>query len=102
MNDTEKLLINDVKTVDTDKVSQKNKHTDFPSMFMDLLKKINFKVAFFILLLGSIIFSDVFMESMPKKYQDGISLNSTGTFVQLLCLTFGYIIVDLLVQGCIL
>jgi hypothetical protein len=99
MPDTEILVdVEDETIVKTDSKVE----SDFPSMGVDLLKRVNIKIAFFLLLLGSVIFSDVFIEQMPDKYQDGLCPNSTGTFIQLFTLVIGYIVIDLLSQGGIL
>ena len=98
MPDTETLV--DVEEVVTK--TDSTVESDFPSMCVDLLKRVNIKIAFFLLLLGSVIFSDVFIEQMPDKYQDGLCPNSTGTFIQLFTLVTGYIVIDLLSQGGIL
>jgi hypothetical protein len=73
---------------------------DFPSMGVDLVKKVNFKVAIFLFLIGIFIFSDIFIEKiLPKKYSDGNCATTQGTFIQLLLISFSYIIIDLLVSG---
>lgn len=76
---------------------------DFPSMLMKLCARINIKVAIFIFILGLFIFSDVFIKNILAGFRDGISSmncpTTYGTILQLLFLTFGYIFIDLLVQG---
>ena len=78
-------------------------NNDFPSMGVDLVKKINFKVAFFLLLVSMLIFSDVFMENIiPTKYSMGGVPDTKGTMIQLLMLVMAYIVIDLMVKGEIL
>ena len=104
MSDSETL------TEDTDvlncKTNTNNKSTDsdFPSMGVDLLKKINFKVAFFMFLIGLFIFSDIFIEKcLPKSSLDSTnSTNSYGTVVQMTILVLAYIVIDLLSQSGVL
>lgn len=76
---------------------------DFPSMGVDLIKRVNFKVAFFLLLLGVFLFSDLFVENiLSAKYRDADTPNTMGTTVQLVVFVLAYVIIDLLVQGGIL
>ena len=104
-SDSETLLNNDNTNLGN-KSGKSIDHTesDFPSMGVDLLKRINFKVSLFIFLIGLFILSDIFIDKfLPVSYQDGTNCpNSSGTVVQLIILVICYIIVDLLVQGGIL
>ena len=75
---------------------------DFPSMATDMIKGINWKIAFFIFILGIFIFSDVFIEMCLVNFTDTIDGDcptTKGTIIQLLFLVLGYIILDLSVQG---
>jgi hypothetical protein len=73
---------------------------DFPSIFTDIFKTINWKVAFFMYLLAIVIFSDVFIDIMLTKDSIyGDCPNTKGTMIQITFLIIGYIIIDLLVQG---
>jgi len=95
----------DSETLDTPSYSEVEKEpdNDFPGMSVDLVKKINFKVAFFLLLIGMFIFSDIFMNNvLPESMHEGGMPTSKGTMVQLMLLVMGYIVIDLLVQGEIL
>lgn len=95
MSDSEELV-----DVEPPAVRQKQNSGDFPSMSMELIKRINFKVAFFILILGLYLFSDVFVEQLlPVDYHSAGCANTKGTTVQLIILVLSYIIIDLLVQG---
>ena len=102
MADSETLTddtINDKKII-----NDNSRDSDFPSMGVDLLKKINFKVAFFMFLIGLFIFSDIFIEKcLPASYQDGSNCtNSYGTIAQMTILVLVYVVIDLLSQGGIL
>lgn len=103
MSDTETLTTDKYKPK-KDKCKYDNGNSDFPSMGVELFKKINFKVALFMFLIGLVILSDMFIEKfIPIEYQDGTNNpNTKGTFLQLLVMVISYIIVDLLVQGDIL
>jgi hypothetical protein len=75
---------------------------DFPSMFTDLCKKLNIKVAFFLGLISFIILSDVFIENViPNNeiYRFGNDVTSKGTIIQIIFLVVGYILIDLLAHG---
>jgi hypothetical protein len=73
---------------------------DFPIMGMDLMKRINFKIATFLFLIGFFIFSDVFINKLlSKEYHEMGCPTSQGTMVQLLLLVVSYILIDLLAQG---
>ena len=95
MTDTESLTDSEPTTN-----KQKASNCDFPSIGIDLLKRVNFKVAFFIFIMGLYLFSDVFVEHvLPTSYREGDTANSNGTMVQLIILVFAYMTIDLLVQG---
>jgi len=92
----------DTETLGDDQspVNEHVKNDDFPSMGMDLLKKINFKIAIFIFVIGLFIFSDVFVKKiMPANYSVLDSPTNIGTIMQMGTLTASYICIDLLVQG---
>ena len=73
---------------------------DFPRIGVDLIKKINFKVAAFLFFVGLFIFSDIFIENfIPRNMVDGFCADSKGTAIQLLVFVLAYIVLDLLVQG---
>jgi hypothetical protein len=101
-------MTKDYETFDCSSKRNKRKpkdNDDFVSMCSDLLNGINWKVSLFIFILGMFIFSDVFIEVflLPiDKAVEGDIATSKGTIIQLLSLTFGYILIDLLVQGEIL
>ena len=75
---------------------------DFSSMTIDLIKKINFKVAIFIFLIGMFIFSNTFIDLALRPIDGavkGYDETSKGTFIQVMFLSMAYIILDLAVQG---
>ena len=78
---------------------------DFSSMTIDLFKKINFKVALFIFIIGIFIFSNTFIDLVIRPIPgtvNGYDETSKGTIIQLLFLSMAYIVLDLSVQGGIL
>ena len=96
MPDTETLTDDDSQKTETPSKAQ----GDFPSMGMDLLKKVNIKIAIFLLLIGFFIFSDVFINKMlPADYHLMGCPTNQGTMLQLMLLVLAYICIDLLVQG---
>jgi len=73
---------------------------DFPSICTELLKSINWKVAFFLYLISILIFSDLFSETMlTKDSMDGDCPNTKGTMIQITVLVLCYLVLDLIVQG---
>ena len=83
-------------------IKKKVKHDELLNIFADLFGSINYKVAIFLFIIGIIIFSDTFIDSflnhIPGSVYDD-SPTTKGTVVQLVVLVFGYILIDLLVQG---
>jgi len=78
-------------------------HGDFPSIGVDMIKKINFKVAIFLFIVGIFVFSDIFIENLlPKTMVDGYCADTKGTAIQLLIFILFYLVIDLLVQGCVI
>jgi hypothetical protein len=83
--------------------SNKQTQGDFPSMGMDLLKMVNFKISIFLLIIGFFIFSDVFINNLlPTHCHEMGCTTNKGTILQLTLLVLSYICIDLLVQGCII
>lgn len=98
MSDSETLSSSLPKKKEEDTVK-----SDFPSIGIDLIKKINIKVSIFLFFIGLFIFSDIFIENfLPKNTVDGYCADSKGTTIQMLWFVFAYLLVDLLVQGDIL
>lgn len=97
MSDSEKLIDTEEET------SKKEVSGDFPSMGVDLIKKVNFKVAFFLLLIGLFLFSDIFIEKfLPTGYHEAGCANTNGTVVQLVLFVIAYICIDLLASASII
>ena len=75
---------------------------DFLSMITDLVRKVNWKIAIFLFLIGIFVMSDVFIGGVLKRCnnceQDDVP-TSKGTMVQLMFLSMAYILLDLLVGG---
>jgi hypothetical protein len=79
--------------------------SDFISMFSDLFNGVNYKVAILLFILGIIIFSDSFIECFLIGFAhsvDGDVPTTKGTMIQLILLTLGYVVVDLMVASNIL
>jgi hypothetical protein len=96
MNDTETLSVEKKTNV----IPSVSKDEDFPSMGINLIKKINYKISIFLFFLGIIIFSDFFIENfLPKNAVDGNCANTQGTMIQLMAFVISYIIIDLFAQG---
>ncbi len=77
------------------------KRDDFPGMFADLFCKISFKKTFWLFIIGMIIFSDLFINSVLEKFSDttdGVCPNTKGTSIQMVFLCMLYICMDLLVE----
>lgn len=90
------------KTQSNQKQNSHKCKDDFLSMFSDLFGSINYKTAIFLFILGILIFSDVFIELVLTSTDGAVygdAPTTKGTIIQLLALTFGYIIIDLLAQG---
>lgn len=80
----------------------KTSSDDFPSIFSDLFNAINYKVMFFLFIIGVMIFSDVFIELFLAPINGAVFGDvptNKGTIIQLLVLTLGYVCADLLVKG---
>lgn len=104
MSDTETLPEKQDKQQDKqqDKIpcKKQNNDTDFPMIGVEIIKRINFKVAIFLFLFGILVFSDIFIENvLPKSMTDGLCAGSEGTIAQLTVFILFYLILDLLVQG---
>jgi hypothetical protein len=96
--------MSDSETLDNKKpkkeIKSESKDEDFPSMSMNLVKRVNYKISIFLFFIGIIIFSDFFIENfLPKNAVDGNCANTQGTMIQLMAFVIMYILVDLLAQG---
>lgn len=75
--------------------------TDFVNAGSNLVGSVNYKLAFFVFVMGMIIFSDLFIETILANIQDtvdGECATTKGTIIQLVLLCIGMIVVDLLIQ----
>jgi hypothetical protein len=94
MSDTEILDESRVKIVED------SKDMDFPSIGVNIIKKINFKISIFLFFIGMFIFSDVFIDNfLPKDNVDGFCTDTKGTMIQLITLVLAYVVIDLMVQS---
>jgi hypothetical protein len=87
--------------LDDEEVEENSKKTDFVKLGGNFLTSINYKIAFFLFLIGMVIFSDIFIDGVLSKFDGSVSGECTttkGTMIQLLLLCLGYIIIDLLVR----
>jgi hypothetical protein len=75
--------------------------SDLVSISGNVLSNINYKLFLFVLVLGIIIFSDTFMYTILSKVDDTVDGECTttkGTMVQILTLTTGMLLLDLLIK----
>jgi hypothetical protein len=94
---------NEKGSVDSEKSDNvKGDKTDFVSGLGRFVSNINFKMSIFLFFLGMIIFSDIFIDKFLSNFSNAVSGECTttkGTMIQLLFLTIGFIILDLLASG---
>jgi hypothetical protein len=72
------------------------------TMFVDMLSKINFKIAFFLLFAFIIISSDVFVNRILYNFggaTEGKNTTNYGAALQGMFLALGYIIMDIFVRS---
>lgn len=86
--------------VDTVDECDETSDDDFVSIIADVFRKINYKVAIFLFLVGIFIMSDLY-EGVLRKF-NGITaegcVTSRGSVFQLTMLVLAYIVVDLLTK----
>jgi hypothetical protein len=91
---------NEELTIDED-VDTDLKKSDFVKISSDTLSCLNIKVAFFLLLVGMVIFSDVFIDNILSKIPstiEGELTTTKGTMIQLMIFIILYLLLDLIVQ----
>lgn len=91
--DTEELIVDDTQ--------DDPKKSDFVKIGSDVATSLNIKIAFFLFIIGMVIFSDVFIDGVLSKMPDTVQGEITttkGTMLQLLIFVLLYIVVDLVVQ----
>lgn len=102
LSDSEDITIDGESDISTKGNNSKDgNNTDLMKMSGNLLTNINYKVAFLLFIVGMIIFSDVFIESVIGKFSDSVdgdSPTTKGTIIQLLLIVLAYIILDLIVK----
>ncbi len=78
------------------------KKSDLIQGGLSIFGRLNLKVAIIIFIIGCIIFSDIFQEGILKRinsdFVEGNYVTSGGTAIQLVTLSFVYLLTDLLVQ----
>lgn len=78
---------------------------DFPSMFTDLFRGVNWKVSMFLFIMMVFIFSDIYIELFLNSVSgavEGDTPTTKGTTLQIVTTILMYIVLDLLVKGEIL
>lgn len=92
----------DVKKSEKEESDDGADKTDFIDVGRNILSSINYKIAFFIFVIGFIIFSDLFISSFLNSIDGAVDVDgivtTKGTIVQLMVLTIAYIVVDLLAK----
>jgi hypothetical protein len=79
-----------------------NERHSFPSMFMDLLRNINWRIAAFLFIVGAFIFSDTFIQIFLMNVGGAVDdecPTTKGTTMQLLAFIVMYIVIDLLAKN---
>ena len=81
---------------------ESSKKSDLINVGSGLLSNINYKLAFFMFILGMFLFSDLFIEQVLSNTPgavDGECATSKGTMIQLLFYTVSLIILDLMIKS---
>lgn len=93
----------DQTTADGDKdVSEIAGRTDMIKLSGNIISSINYKLGAFTFVLGVLLMSDTFVENVLSKMNGmvhGECTTTQGTFVQLVLLIIGMLIIDLLVRA---
>jgi hypothetical protein len=86
--------------VNTKQKDTKNKD-DLICVGKQLLDLVNVKMCLFLFMLGIILFSDVFINTILINFSDSVDGECTttkGTIIQLMLLIVGYVIIDILIK----
>lgn len=78
-----------------------NKKSDFVAVSGNIISSINYKLGFFMFLLGMIIFSDLFIEKILASFGnsvDGETPTTKGTMIQLLIFVLLMMMLDVLIK----
>lgn len=84
-----------------DNIPDNTSDTDFVKVSGSLIGDINYKLAFFMFIIGVFIFSDLFIEGFLSKFDNTVAdeyPTTKGTMVQLLILCIFLIILELLIK----
>lgn len=103
--DSETLEGKEVSNGVSPAIAPRQNRDDFPSIFMDIIKKIPVRKSIWLFIAGLIIFSDIFISGMLTNFDNTLDMNcanTKGTIIQLLFLCLSYILIDLLAEGGIL
>lgn len=92
-------------TIDSEPIRIAKPNDAVGTMFVDLLTKINFKIALFLIFMFLIVSSDVFVNRILSNFSgavDGRNATNTGAFIQAMFLAISYIIMDIFVRACVI
>lgn len=91
----------DSNLIDFSDGDRKKINDDFISIIMDILSKMNYKIAFFLFVFFIILMSDAFQDYVLIQFNGAMiegSITSYGHVVQGVFLVIFYLIFDILVQ----
>lgn len=77
------------------------KSDDFITMGTDLVKAVNWKIGFWVFMVGLFVMSDLFISAVLPNFPDSSVddvPNTKGTMIQLIMLTLAYFVIDLAVR----
>ncbi len=95
-------LVGDKIGDDYDNKKNDHKKSDLMSISGSIISKINYKISIFLFIVGMILFSDVFINSVLSKIPNSVSGECTttkGTVLQLTILCLFYLTADLFSQA---
>lgn len=87
--------------VDVNKKITDSKKTDFVNASSSVIGNINFKLIFYMFLLGIILFSDLFISNVLTHIPDSVDgeyVTNKGTMIQLLVYSLGLLVFDLVIK----
>ena len=85
-----------------DNQEDKSNKSDFVTMGGSLLWQINFKVGLYLLIIGMVLFSDIFIDGVLYKIDGtthGECTTTKGTMIQLILFILAYLVLDILVKN---
>jgi hypothetical protein len=80
----------------------KSNKSDLMKITTDVATSINYKLAFFMFIVGMLLFSDIFIDSVLSKFSDAVvdeCPTTKGTIIQLLIFSVVLIVLDLLIRS---